>query len=159
MSLIIVEVDDVDALAGELFFTTFGHSIPKFPRHFVASQRVDGGALRVASYIHYTAWGREAWLCGGLCVDRQAYSRAAPADAAEWKRAGGIGEIVLRDTLSRLTDRIVFGYCGDARQWQHDLNVGFVPAGPPHLLVIWNSVLPLPEQEKLIARAAAMGAF
>jgi len=158
MSLIIVEVDDADALAGELFFTTFGHPIPRFPRHFVALQR-GGGALRVAAYIHYTAWGCEAWLCGGLCVDRRAYSRAEPGDAAEWKRAGGIGEIVLRDTLSRLTDRIVFGYCGDARQWQHDLNVGFVPAGPPHLLVIWNSVLPLPEQEKLTARAAAMGAF
>jgi len=159
MSLIIVEVDDADALAGELFFTTFGHPIPRFPRHFVALQRLGGGALRVASYIHYTAWGCEAWLCGGLCVDRQAYSRAEPADAAEWKRAGGIGEIVLRETLSRLTDRIVFGHCGDARQWQHDLNVGFVPAGPPHLLVIWNSVLSRPEQEKLIARAAAMGAF
>jgi hypothetical protein len=159
MSLIIVEVDDADALAGELFFATFGHPIPKFPRHFVALQRVGSRALCVASYIHYTAWGREAWLCGGLCVDRQAYSRAEPGDAAEWKRAGGIGEIVLRDTLSRLTDRIVFGYCGDARQWQHDLNVGFVPAGPPHLLVMWNSVFSRPEQEKLIARAAAMGAF
>ncbi len=158
MSLIIVEVDAADALAGELFFATFGHAIPEFPRHFVAFQRI-GGALRVACYVHYTAWGREAWLCGGLCVDREAYSRAEPADAAGWKRAGGIGEIVLRDTLSRLTDRTVFGYCGDVRQWQHDLNVGFVPAGPPHLLVIWNSILSPHEQEILIGRAAALGAF
>ncbi|HEV2040974.1 MAG TPA: hypothetical protein VGT81_13185, partial [Casimicrobiaceae bacterium] len=118
ISLIIVEVDDAEALAGELFFRTFGHPIPKFPRHFVALQRIDGGALRVACYIHYTAWGNEAWLCGGLCIDRQAYSHAEPADAVGWKRAGGIGEILLRDTLSRLTDRTVFGYCGDARQWQ-----------------------------------------
>ena len=66
---------------------------------------------------------------------------------------------LLRETLSRLTDRTVFGYCGDARQWQHDLNVGFVPAGPPHLLVIWNSVLSQPDKERLIAQAAALGAF
>jgi hypothetical protein len=52
----------------------------------------------------------------------------------------------------------VFGYCGDARQWQHDL-IGFVPAGPPHLLVIWNAVLSQPDKERLIARAAALGAF
>ena len=83
-----------------------------------------------------------------------------PADTAAWKRAGGIGEIILRDTFARLTDRLaIFGYCGDPRQWQHDLNVGFVPAGPPRMLVHWNHEVPAVEQARLIERVAALGPF
>jgi hypothetical protein len=160
MSLTIEEVDDATALAGELFRRTFAHAIPEFPRHFVAFGRAAGGESFVAGYIHYSAWEATGWLCGGLCVDRMSYARATPADAEAWKRAGGIGEIILRDTFARLTDRVaIFGYCGDTRQWQHDLNVGFVPAGPPRMLVHWNRTVPESEQARLIARVAALGAF
>ena len=160
MSLRIEEVDDAAALAGDLFHRRFAHPIPDFPRHFVAFAGTAAGAADVVGYIHYTAWETVGWLCGGLCVDAGAYARATPADAATWKRAGGIGEMILRDTFARLTDRIaIFGYCGDARQWQHDLNVGFVPAGPPRMLVRWNRVVPALEQAELIARAAALGPF
>ena len=59
-----------------------------------------------------------------------------------------------------LTDRLaIFGYCGDTRQWQHDLNVGFVPAGPPRMLVHWNHEVPAVEQARLIERVAALGPF
>ena len=160
MPLNIVEVDDAASLAGDLFRTRFGATIPDYPRHFVAFHRDASAALRVVCYLHYTAWEDHSWLCGGLCVDPAAYQYAGTAEATSWKQAGGIGEIVLRDTLARLTDRpAVFGYCGDARQWQHDLNVGFVPAGPRFLLVIWNRPLPYAEQESLIGRAAALGHF
>ena len=159
-SLTIVEVDTAAVLAAELFRAAFGHPIPDFPRHFVAFYRDAAGALGVAAYIHYTAWEDDAWLCGGLCVDREAYRRARPDEAALWKRAGGIGEIVLRDTFARLTDRVaIFGYCGNARQWQHDLNAGFVPAGPRHMLVRWNRALPAGAQAQLVARASALGPF
>ena len=160
MALIIVEVDDAAALAGDLFRRTFGHPIPDFPRHFVVFDRDSHGVLRVIAYIHYTAWENDGWLCGGLCVDRDAYESAEPADAAAWKREGGIGELVLRHTFARLTDRAaILGYCGDERQWQHDLNVGFEPAGPRHLLVKWNRPLPEAERVATIARAAALGPF
>jgi hypothetical protein len=158
--LAVVEVDTAAVFAADLFRAAFGQPIPDFPRHFVAVFRDAAGVLSVAAYIHYTASGDDAWLCGGLCVDRAAYARARPDDAAAWKRAGGIGEIVLRATFARLTDRAaIFGYCGDARQWQHDLNAGFAPAGPPQLLVRWNRVLPEAVQARLVARAAALAPF
>ena len=157
---VVVEVDAAAVFAADLFRAAFGHPIPDFPRHFVALFRDAADALSVAAYIHYTAWEDDAWLCGGLCVDRGAYARALPDEAAAWKRAGGIGEIVLRDTFARLTDRAaIFGHCGDAKQWQHDLNAGFVPAGPRHLLVRWNRVLPDDAKARLVARAAALGPF
>ena len=160
MTLAIEEVEDATGPAGELFQRTFAHPIPDFPRHFVAFHHERTAHPRVAGYIHYTAWETIGWLCGGLCVDPAAYTRAAPEIAAAWKHAGGIGEIILRDTFARLTDRAaIFGYCGDPRQWQHDLNVGFVPAGPPRLLVRWNRELPEDERARLIAHAAALGPF
>ena len=160
MSLVIIEVDSAAALAGDLFHAAFAQPIPDFPRHFVALHRDRSAALTLAAYIHYTAWADHAWLCGGLCVDRDAYARAGPDEAAEWKRAGGIGEIVLRTTFERLTDRTaIFGYCGDERQWRHDLNAGFVPAGPQHLLVKWNRALAEADAGKLVGAAAALGPF
>jgi hypothetical protein len=160
VALLLLEVDDATALAGDLFRAAFGHPVPDFPRHFVALTRAPDAALRVAAYLHYTAWEDLAWLCGGLCVDRDAYRRADPGEAAEWKQAGGIGEMMLRHTFARLGDRAaILGYCGDARQWQHDLNAGFEPAGPAHLLVRWTRPLPAPERERIIARAAALGPF
>ena len=159
MALIITEVDAAE-LAGELFAATFDHPIPDFPRHFVALYRDSNAALKVAGYIHYSAWEESVWLCGGLCIDRNAYAWPGEAEAAEWKRAGGLGEILLRATFARLTDRLaIFGHCGDDNQWQHDLNVGFVPAGPPFLLVKWNRPLSETDRARLVARVDALGRF
>jgi hypothetical protein len=160
ISLNVEEVEDATALAGDVFRRAFAHPIPDFPRHFVVWARDATGTSRVVAYVHYTAWETAGWLCGGVCVDPGAYVRAMPVDAAAWKRAGGIGEIMLRDTFARLTDRTaIFGYCGEGRQWQHNLNAGFVPAGPPRLLVRWNREIPAADQARLIERVAALGPF
>jgi hypothetical protein len=160
VSLIILEVDDATEIAGELFHAAFAEPVPRFPRHFVAFARAADASLRAAAYLHYTAWEDIGWLCGGLCVARDAYRRADAAEAAGWKRAGGIGEMLLRHTFARLDDRAaILGYCGDARQWQHDLNAGFEPAGPAHLLVKWTRLLPVSERARIIERAAALGPF
>jgi hypothetical protein len=159
MALIVTEVDAAE-LASELFAATFKHSIPDFPRHFVALYRDSNSALKVAGYIHYTAWEESVWLCGGLCIDPDAYSWTSEAEAAEWKHVGGLGEILLRATFARLMDRpAIFGHCGNDKQLRHDLNVGFVPAGPPFLLVKWNRAMSLPDQARLVARVAALGHF
>ena len=68
--------------------------------------------------------------------------------------------MLLRDTFARLTDRAaIFSTCGDPKQWQHDLNAGFAPAGPPHLLVRWITRGPSAERQRLIARIAALPPF
>jgi len=160
MTIRIEEVDDAENLAGELFRRSFGHPIPTFPRHFVAFGRDARGGSQVAGYVHYTTFDTTAWLCGGLCADRDAYARATPDDAAQWKRAGGIGEIILRSTFPLLVDRpAVFSTCGDPKQWQHDLNAGFEPAGPPNLLVHWTRPLPDAERRRLIEQVAALPPF
>jgi len=160
MTIWVDEVDDAETVAGALFRRSFGHPIPTFPRHFVAFGRDARGGSQVAGYVHYTPWESTVWLCGGLCADRDAYARAAPDDAAAWKRAGGIGEIILRATFPLLVDRpAVFSTCGDPKQWQHDLNAGFEPAGPPHLLVHWTRPVPEAERRRLIEQIATLPPF
>jgi hypothetical protein len=158
--LAIEEVRNGALLGGPLFRRTFGAPPPTVPRHFVAFYRPRGGDVRVGAYIHYMAFRDIAWLCGGLCVDRDFY-RLAAADVGECvKRMGGLGEIMLRDTFARLGDRhAIFGYCGDAAQWQHDLNIGFTPAGPPRMLVRWTRPLAGAERAALIDDVRAIGAF
>jgi hypothetical protein len=159
-ALAVEEVQNGAMLGGPLFRATFGAPPPAVPRHFVALYRTREEQLRVGAYIHYMAFRDSAWLCGGLCVDRRFYLEAPDSLGACVKRMGGLGEIVLRDTFERLTDRsAIFGYCGDARQWQHDLNIGFEPAGPPLLLVRWTKALADSERDALIERVRAIGPF
>jgi hypothetical protein len=158
--LAIEEARNGAMLGGPLFRRTFGVSPPTVPRHFVALYRAGTSDLRVGAYIHYMAFRDFGWLCGGLCVDGGFYGSASPELGECVKAMGGLGEIVLRDTFSRLTDRhAIFGYCGDARQWQHDLNIGFVPAGPPRMLVRWTRPASEAERETMIEAVRAIGPF
>ncbi len=158
--LAIEEVENGALIGGPLFQRTFGAPPPAVPRHFAALYRASGKELRVGAYIHYMAFRDAAWLCGGLCVDGDFY-RMANDDLRECvKGMGGLGEIVLRDTFARLTDRsAIFGYCGDARQWQHDLNIGFTPAGPPRMLVRWMKPLSEAARAALIDDVRSIGPF
>jgi hypothetical protein len=84
MSLIIVEVDDAEALAGELFSRDLRPPDPEAATSWLCSEWTAAPCASPA-YIHYTAWGYEAWLCGGLCIDRQpirAPSRRTPPDGS-----------------------------------------------------------------------------
>ena len=158
--LVVEEVRNGGMLGGPLFRKTFGAPPPIVPRHFVALYRTRESDLRIGAYIHYMAFRDVAWLCGGLCVEPAFYATAPDEVGACVKRMGGLGEIVLRDTFARLTDRCaIFGYCGDARQWQHDLNIGFVPAGPPRMLVRWTKAIADADREALIEEVRAMGPF
>jgi hypothetical protein len=158
--LTVEEVRNGAMVGGALFRATFGAPPPVVPRHFVAFYRTREDEFRVGAYIHYMAFHDVAWLCGGLCVDRRFYADAPQPLGACVKRMGGLGEIVLRDTFARLADRsAIFGYCGDAVQWQHDLNIGFEPAGPPRLLVRWTKPLADSERDALIERVRAIGPF
>ena len=60
-------------------------------RHFVALQRMDGGALCVACLHSLHRMGLRSVVVRRSVHRSSAYSRAEPADAAGWKRCGGIG--------------------------------------------------------------------
>ncbi len=158
--LAVIEVTTPLEQAAALFTKSFNADIPQFPHHMVV--RYLGGndvAPPIVGYVHFTAT-KEAYLCGGMCIDATAYKRM---DATHRKRigeAGGITEIMLRACFHDLTDKpAIFGYCGDVRAMKVDLRAGFEPTQHPYLIVHWKHALSDSRKAALVADAYAIGAF
>lgn len=154
----IVEVDDVEAAAGELFRHSFRGAPPDFPRHYIARATIDR-AWRTIGYVHMTSTD-DVYLCGGMCMDERVYRRLPAARRATLKAIGGVAEQMLRHVFADCSDaRAIFGYVGDRRAERVDLRAGFRHTAHKHLIVYWPRPLPESEQQALIAKVAALGPF
>ena len=154
----IVEIDDVEPYAGELFRYRFGSPPPDFPRHFVV--RYTSGQREITvGYVHYTRF-EDAYLGGGLCIDDRAYRRLSREHRDALRAAGGIAEQLLRHTLAELAHaNAIFAYVGDIRSERVNFRVGFVRTGETHLIVYWPRPLADAQQRALIQKVAALGPF
>jgi hypothetical protein len=154
----IVEIDDVETYAGELFRYCFGSPPPAFPRHYVARYGASQREVTVG-YVHYSPF-EDTYLCGGMCMDSRVYRRMPRAHREALKAAGGIAEQLLRHTFADLAQATaIFGYVGDPRAERVDLRVGFRHTGVRHLIAHWPRPLPDTEKQTLIQKVAALGPF
>lgn len=158
--LVISEFDHPAPVVGELFQRKFGHPIPEWKHDVVAFVRTREGTLVPMSYTKFMPFG-SVFLVGGCCTDGRAFAHLDDAQKAQLEAAGSAMVQVLRYGFQRYADRCdaFFGYCGDARAWEVDLQAGFVPTGHDKLLVHWHK--PINEQMKrgLVAMALAIGPF
>jgi hypothetical protein len=156
--LTIIEVEDAEAHAGELFRYCFGSPPPDFPRHFIARYH-SGQREGTLGYVHFTTFDN-TYLGGGMCMDDRLYRRLPKEQRAALKAAGGIAEQLLRHCLAELAPaQAIFGFVGDSRAERVDLRVGFQHTGIPHLIVHWPRPLPAADMQELIRKAAAVGPF
>jgi len=157
----IVEVDDAEPLVGTLFRRRFNtDSFPDNPHHFVALARLPDNSLLTLGYVHYTLWENCA-LCGGLVIDDRHYRRLPHQHRQILKRAGGIAELLLRQTLHRLPPNLVaiWGHVGNQQARKVDLRVGFEDTDDPYLMVIWRQDLSDTEKAEWIKKALAITPF
>lgn len=153
------EVGDAEFYAGDLFRRRFGHAPPAFPSHYVAFYRASRSSYWPAGYVHYAAF-EDMYMCGGMVVDDRLYRRIPTEHRALIRNAGGIAEIMLRDTFARLRHApAIWGYVGDKQAEAVDLRAGFVHTHHPHVMVVWNRALPEVEKAALIERVIALGPF
>lgn len=157
------EVDDAQAVAGELFKRSFGHDIPTYRRHFVLVYSPPPGepdtTPKVVAYVHQRPLD-DVYLGGGMCVDAIAYRRMPRWLFDQVKDEGGLATIVTRDSLAMLGDSpAAFGHVGEPRARQADLRTGYVDTGVEHLMVFWRKPLGEEEKRKIIGKVAAEGAF
>jgi hypothetical protein len=137
----ILEVDDAEFLAGELFRRVFGADPPNYPRHFVCLHRADDGALRTAGYVHFSAF-ESMHLVGGLVSDKSIYASMPPAHRAELPH-GSIAEYLMAGGIERLVgSNGVFAIIGDARSVELNRNVGYVPTHLTNLYAYWKRDFP-----------------
>jgi hypothetical protein len=153
------EVSDAEFYAGDLFRRRLGGNPPNFPMHFVAFYRQGRTRYLPVGYIHYTAF-EDTYLCGGMVIDDRLYRRIPAPHRKLIKNAGGIAEIMLRETFARLTAApAIWGYVGDKQAEEVDVRVGFRHTHHPHVMVVWNRELPEAEKAARLERVIALGPF
>jgi hypothetical protein len=152
------EVDDAAPLTGELFLRKFKHSIPDYPRHFVAFYLDADGTRRPIGYVHYLQQ-EEVFLCGGMCVDVSAYRHMPAAHLNQLRAAGSLAEYMLRQTFEMLGPcAAIFGSVGDATARVVDLRAGFVDTGVPNLMVVWRDAMDH-QKDAIVSKVVALGSF
>jgi hypothetical protein len=135
----IVTVDRVDdpQAAAALFRRKFGHPLPDFPTHYIATYR-ETGAAEVVGYVHMTALD-EVRLCGGLCVDETVYRRMSPAALTIVRVAGGIAKLMVAVSTADRGDALAsFGYMGNRQSQLIAEDVGYERALAPHIYAFWH---------------------
>ena len=92
---------------------------------------------------------------------RGAFGHLAPETATRIRDAGGLYLQTLRWTFAKFADRCdaFFGYCGDPRAWEVDMQAGFEPTKHDKLIAHWHRPLPAARRDELVERVNAMGPF
>jgi hypothetical protein len=153
------EVRDARFFVNGLFRRRFGSDAPDYPRHFVAFHADAPMRFTPLGYIHYSPF-EDSWLCGGMVMDDRAYRRLPAHHRAAIRAAGGVAEIMLRDTFARLRDApAIWGYVGDKLAEAVDRRVGFIDTGARHVMVVWNRELPDADKAERLAKVVALGPF
>jgi len=158
----VAELHDAEFFAGDLFRRRFRtDSFPQTPRHFVAFAAQPDASLLTLGYVHYTMWEGCA-LCGGLVIDERRYRRLAPAAREAIRGAGGVAELLLRQSFARLPgDTIaIWGHVGDLQSRVVCARVGFRQTPSPYVMAVWrDAALSDAEKAAWVARVTALGPF
>jgi hypothetical protein len=139
-ALAIVSVERVadPGSASALFRKKFGHPLPDFPAHYIATYR-ETAAPEVVGYVHMTALD-EVRLCGGLCVDETVYRRMGPAALTIVRAAGGLARILVAVSTADHGGALAsFGYMGNRQSQLIAEDVGYERAPAPHLFAFWHA--------------------
>ena len=153
------ETSDAEFYAGDLFRRRFRANPPDFPKHYVAFYRHGRTSYWPVGYIHYSTFD-DTYLCGGMVIDDRIYRRIPAPHRKLVKDAGGIAEIMLRETFARLAHApAIWGYVGDKQAEAVDVRAGFRHTHHPHVMVVWNRELPEAEKAARLERVIALGPF
>lgn len=155
----LVEVNDAEPFAGDLFIQAFGDPIPNFPKHFVLLLS-DQSVTLTLGYVHFTHQNN-IYLGGGMCVNSRVLRQVPKTIREQLSAQGGVAYTMLSESVKQLTDcDAVFGHVGHKGAYKIDLAVGFEQTEHPHLIVFWqNKNLSPAAQAKCINQAHQAGAF
>ena len=85
------------------------------------------GLLQPIAYVHFNRLP-DMIMVGGFCTDGNALRALAPEQQAAIRESRGIALHTMRYGFARFADTEAhFGYCGDARAYQVDIEAGFRP--------------------------------
>ena len=155
----LLEVDDAEPLAGEIFKRSFNQSIPNFPKHFVLLATNEHSQSITLGYVHFTQF-QNFYLCGGMCVNTRALRHLPKHIRKQLSELGGVAYHMLSNSINSLNDcDVIFGHVGHKGAYKIDLAVGFIETDYKHLLAYWKTELSEEEKNKVIRTARAFEPF
>jgi hypothetical protein len=158
--LTITVLDDAELFFGALFRRKFGHPVPTYPCHLGVFYRASEDRFMPLSYLHFMPFG-DIMLVGGLCTDGRVFAQMSDEQRERIRVAGSVMVCALRHAFERLAGECdaFFGYCGDARAWEVDMQAGFEPTEHEKLIARWHKPLDPVRRRSLVAKAHAIGPF
>lgn len=158
--IVITEVDDARAFFGALFQRKFGDPIPEHEHHIGVFFRTQADAFVPLSYLHFMPFG-DIILVGGLCTDGRVFEQMTQQQRTAVRDAGGVMVHALRHAFVHLAAHCdaFFGYCGDPRAYEVDMQAGFEPTAHDKLIARWHKPLDAVRRRSLVAKAHAIGPF
>ena len=172
-ALSVFETKEAARYAGALFQEAFNSAFPvpvayrildtqiqpEDWRQFVAIYTWPDGTEECVCFGNYIKY-KDVYLGGGLVVKKNFYRRLTKPEFAECSARGGVGQILMENAGTQLTDCVAsFGYCGDRKALSVDLRVGYERTQHPHLLVIWTRALPEETKQAWIDDVIRIGPF
>jgi hypothetical protein len=153
------ETSEAEFFAGDLFRRRFRQEPPGFPHHYVAFYRDGRTRYLPLGYVHYSEF-EDSYLCGGLVIDDRLYRRIPSPHRNVIRAAGGLAELLLRDTFARLAFApAIYSYVGDRQSEVVCLRVGFRRVQHEHVMVAWQRELSDADKAARLARVFALGPF
>lgn len=159
-ALRVVEVSDGRYFAGEIFARKLGGTLPDYGRHLVAFHRHDHLRFTPLGYLNILRHESVA-LVGGGCVDGRAFAGIPEQACRDIRETGGVLYRLLRHAFTEMADdfEAFFGYCGDARAEEVDLQAGFRHTRHPRLLANFHRPLEESRRDRLTDEIFELGPF
>ncbi len=172
-SLQVFETKDAARYAGALFQEAFNSAFP-VPvayrildtqiqpddwRQFVAIYTWPDGTEECVGFVNYIKY-KDAYLGGGLAVQKTFYRRLRREEYSDCAARGGIAQIVMEAAGAQLTDCVAwFGLCGGQKSLRVCLRVGYVQNANSNLIANWMRALPESSKQEWIDEVTRIGPF
>ena len=158
--IVVTEIDDARPFFGELFQRKFGDPAPLGKHHLGVFYRSAQRQFVPLSYLNFMPFG-DIILVGGLCTDGRVFELMSEDERQRVRAAGGVMVHALRYAFVHLAEACdaFFGYCGDPRAYEVDMQAGFEPTEHDKLIARWHKPLDPVRRRSLVAKAQAIGPF
>jgi len=157
---LISEVSSGAFFADDFFSRSFGENVPPYGHHIVCFYRKNPSHFLPLGYINFLEYD-EVILVGGGVTNGAAFKLVDENHAAEIRETGGVLYQLLVYGFKAFADRCeaYFGYVGDPRAYEVDIQAGFEPTGHDRLVVNFHKSLSAERKAALIAKMHAVGPF
>jgi len=153
-------VDNGPFFIDELFQRKFGDPAPEHGISVVCFYRKSWQHFIPVCYINMLPHD-EVLLIGGAMTDGRAFGYMSDGLPEKIKASGGIYYHLLKFAFDKFSNHCeaYFGYAGDARAYEVDIQAGFEPTAHKHLIVNFHKPLSEERKQYLIEKIHALGPF